>query len=632
MKKFKLFTITFWSLILFLLLLAYQEQQFSKMSLSDVNVETNALLNFDLKELSVTVENTSKGFVTEVYLEVLAGAQQVHKTLVGELSAGEKKAFSFNISDKVAAEQLPIITRMGYRSHGDQLGTVTLNEWRKNNTPNQISARCPDENQIINSRKVLNVDHPDNTSANLILPDGITLDSLTKTQNGSTFLLHNQHSLRNTNQTSFIVFEPQLSDSLTRTLVCPIKLRALGIPRKRSALAISPLEVFAVSILGLLISVITYRLSCRIEKLTPWAIAVIRWAFTIFIVASFYSFYAAAPQVSAILIWHLNGWNELLYSGGTTLVNWLVQAITFFDFKGINYEYFNTYCLHPLLLYILSLNLFTIRYLIKPAPFQDKYWHLFLKCAASFPTTQDFVCAESPAPNQADDSLAKTALLSLLVKVFFLPVFLSWTIGNLFHADYLLQNKSWNFFSINNFIVHLIISVDVLVFAVGYLVELPLVKNQIKSVESTLTGWLLCIICYPPINTWIFQGLDAPLTSSWSGVEEDTSKFFLILITGLWIIYAWATIALGFKASNLTNRGIVMSGPYRYVRHPAYISKLVLWTISGLFLAQFNFILVVTFWVVYWGRAVTEERHLSNDNDYLEYKAKVPWRFIPGIY
>jgi protein-S-isoprenylcysteine O-methyltransferase Ste14 len=349
-------------------------------------------------------------------------------------------------------------------------------------------------------------------------------------------------------------------------------------------------------------------------------------------VAGFYSFYSSIPQFSAILTWHLNGWKEALNSGGALFINWLVQAIAFFEFDGKNYELFNTYCLHPLLLYVLSFNLFTIRYLINPDPFTDKYWHLFLKCAACFPTTQNFVCAESPAPDQADSSLAKTAILSLLVKAFFLPVFLSWTIGNVFHADYLLQNSSLNFFSINSFIVHLIISIDVLIFAVAYFVELPLFKNQIKSVDSTLMGWLLCIICYPPINTWIFQGLDAPLTSTWSGVEEGTSKFFLVLITLLWAIYAWATITLGFKASNLTNRGIVANGPYRYVRHPAYISKLLLWTISGLFLAQFNFLLIATFWVVYWGRAVTEERHLEKYSDYLEYQARVPWRFIPGIY
>ena len=40
-----------------------------------------------------------------------------------------------------------------------------------------------------------------------------------------------------------------------------------------------------------------------------------------------------------------------------------------------------------------------------------------------------------------------------------------------------------------------------------------------------------------------------------------------------WGAYALASIALNFKSSNLTNRGIVARGPYAIVRHPAYITK-----------------------------------------------------------
>lgn len=47
-------------------------------------------------------------------------------------------------------------------------------------------------------------------------------------------------------------------------------------------------------------------------------------------------------------------------------------------------------------------------------------------------------------------------------------------------------------------------------------------------------------------------------------------------------IYAWASWALGLKASNLTNRGIVTTGPYKYIRHPAYICKNTAWLIGGI--------------------------------------------------
>jgi len=103
------------------------------------------------------------------------------------------------------------------------------------------------------------------------------------------------------------------------------------------------------------------------------------------------------------------------------------------------------------------------------------------------------------------------------------------------------------------------------------------------------------------------------------------------LITLLWGVFVCASISLGFKASNLTNRGIVKNGPYRFVRHPAYSAKLALWYIQGIFFGRFCLGLLLGFTLIYFLRAWTEERHLSMDPGYIEYKKSVRWRFIPGI-
>jgi protein-S-isoprenylcysteine O-methyltransferase Ste14 len=40
----------------------------------------------------------------------------------------------------------------------------------------------------------------------------------------------------------------------------------------------------------------------------------------------------------------------------------------------------------------------------------------------------------------------------------------------------------------------------------------------------------------------------------------------------------------------------------------------------------------MVFWtVMYYFRAITEERHLMRDLDYQVYCGKVKWRFVPGI-
>jgi protein-S-isoprenylcysteine O-methyltransferase Ste14 len=99
----------------------------------------------------------------------------------------------------------------------------------------------------------------------------------------------------------------------------------------------------------------------------------------------------------------------------------------------------------------------------------------------------------------------------------------------------------------------------------------------------------------------------------------------LVLLTG---IYAWATVAFGLRFSNLTHRGILTHGPYRWSRHPAYLSKNLFWWFSSLpFLAVSGSLtdmvrncalMAATNGIYYW-RAKTEEKHLSADPNYREY-------------
>ena len=92
------------------------------------------------------------------------------------------------------------------------------------------------------------------------------------------------------------------------------------------------------------------------------------------------------------------------------------------------------------------------------------------------------------------------------------------------------------------------------------------------------------------------------------------------------------------RFSNLTNRGIIATGPYRFVRHPAYIGKNLFWLLAALpFLPRHELWGQRTMWwvcgaILYGIRAYTEERHLAQDPKYREYQEKVRWKFIPYIW
>ena len=101
----------------------------------------------------------------------------------------------------------------------------------------------------------------------------------------------------------------------------------------------------------------------------------------------------------------------------------------------------------------------------------------------------------------------------------------------------------------------------------------------------------------------------------------------LVALTGF---YAWATVAFGLRFSNLTHRGILTHGPYRFTKHPAYLAKNIFWWLSAtpflvtsgsLETALRNTLLILATNIVYYWRARTEEAHLMDDPTYQAYAA-----------
>jgi len=242
--------------------------------------------------------------------------------------------------------------------------------------------------------------------------------------------------------------------------------------------------------------------------------------------------------------------------------------------------------------------------------------------------------------------MEKVALRAVAVKAFFLPLMVAWSIfhfENLLESWQKLQTTGWTFRNLYMMIFFVILIGDVGCFTIGYAVEHPKLKNEIRSVEPTIFGWLVALACYPPLIV-----LTGRVLGWYAGDYPEFDSIFLQVVFGIVMltligIYSWASVALGFKASNLTHRGIIATGPYRYVRHPAYAAKNLCWCISAIpivlhhglkepriFLAAgFG----LTCWCgIYFLRAITEERHLRKDPEYVEYCQRVKWRFVPGVW
>nr|WP_165388355.1 isoprenylcysteine carboxylmethyltransferase family protein [Sphingomonas populi] len=186
-----------------------------------------------------------------------------------------------------------------------------------------------------------------------------------------------------------------------------------------------------------------------------------------------------------------------------------------------------------------------------------------------------------------------------------------------------------------NWLITFMFVIDVAFATVGYILTLRPLDSHIRSANPFAAAWTAALICYPPFVLMADGGvLDYhPGTRGpdgwtiWLGGHPVLLAATGAVLVALTAIYAWATVAFGLRFSNLTHRGILTHGPYRFTRHPAYLSKNLFWFISTLpFLTTGNWVdavratglMAVTAGVYYW-RAKTEERHLGMDPDYRAY-------------
>jgi len=233
---------------------------------------------------------------------------------------------------------------------------------------------------------------------------------------------------------------------------------------------------------------------------------------------------------------------------------------------------------------------------------------------------------------QVDKAAAWQHMLGWFVKGFFLPLMFT------YFSDKMGYLRSFNPAEIFatykhfwDFTYNIIFAVDLLIATVGYILTIRLFDAHIRTTEPTFLGWFVTLVCYQPLWSGLFGTYLAYDTGKpWGYWFAANSLSYMAWGTAIIIllgIYVWATIAFGIRFSNLTNRGILTNGPYRFCKHPAYISKNISWwLISMPFMvvstpseALRHSMLLLGLNIIYLLRARTEERLLSKDPVYVQY-------------
>jgi protein-S-isoprenylcysteine O-methyltransferase Ste14 len=105
------------------------------------------------------------------------------------------------------------------------------------------------------------------------------------------------------------------------------------------------------------------------------------------------------------------------------------------------------------------------------------------------------------------------------------------------------------------------------------------------------------------------------------------------LLMGL-IVQLHAKLVLGRSVGLVpAHRGLRISGPYRFVRHPMYAGYLLthvgFWALNP---TAWNLSVYLLAWSCQVPRLLAEERFLGRDAAYREYRRRVRFRLLPGIF
>lgn len=228
-----------------------------------------------------------------------------------------------------------------------------------------------------------------------------------------------------------------------------------------------------------------------------------------------------------------------------------------------------------------------------------------------------------------------------LVKAFFLPLMLTYVADSI-HVMLLWDSPLADFHIFYRLGDHVIMFADLLYASTGYLLTFRILNAQIRSSDPTLKGWFFAVICYQPFWQSLLYGRYFAYDRGigWNAWLSDHPWLTIGWGTAILVllgIYSLSTICLGIRFSNLTYRGLITSGPYRFCKHPAYVAKNLSWWLVSVPFIQYGddwrhaavcclLLLGVNF--IYFMRARTEEQHLSNYPEYVAYALAMNERSI----
>ncbi|QIG48159.1 hypothetical protein G5V57_10745 [Nordella sp. HKS 07] len=241
-----------------------------------------------------------------------------------------------------------------------------------------------------------------------------------------------------------------------------------------------------------------------------------------------------------------------------------------------------------------------------------------------------------------DWSQIKHFVLSWTIKLFFIPI-MFWELNMAIQAvDTALRSNTVGQLHAYQMLVAVIYFWDLCIAATGYFATLRLFGWQIRSCSPYPIAWLVTLICYYPFYGFLYRAFlnyddDGYYWTTWLDGSPILLAIWGTAILALKFTWIWSNAPFGLLFSNLTNRGIVTDGAFRFSKHPSYISKNMFWWLiavpfvspAGISFAVENSLQLAAIGLIYFFRAKYEELHLSEEPRYVQY---ADWIEENGIF
>jgi protein-S-isoprenylcysteine O-methyltransferase Ste14 len=179
----------------------------------------------------------------------------------------------------------------------------------------------------------------------------------------------------------------------------------------------------------------------------------------------------------------------------------------------------------------------------------------------------------------------RPVVLIVLVKILFVPYFVVYLTNHL--VTFQQSTVPTTIFTACLLIIEACWLTDLAFGIFGYLATLSLLGREVRAIDATALGWAVCLVVYEPFNRGIgpaylsYEGPGSTTWQAWLEGHDILLGFWVAPVLAGMLIYAWAGLHMGIIYSNLSSRGIVTNGPYRFTKHPHYIFKNIVWWLTA---------------------------------------------------